>query len=137
MSSSSTTLPAPDLGGAHIRASAISSALAAGKPALALRLHFNYEADLAGGERHRFASEINPTLHIFAAQGAGILDPASDDDGVTVVDTAALASQLPKAAAASATRSAALVGSDDDDDEEVADSGRELRQRLPSGPPIA
>jgi len=90
----------PD-GTPHVRSAALVQHVASGNEALALRLHFNYEADLAGGAEHEFASEIEPVLHVFAAQGLGVLAPDSPDDGVVVVDAQTLAAQTaPEAAVA-------------------------------------
>jgi hypothetical protein len=77
----------------HVRSTAVESALGAGKTALSWRLYFTYEADLAGGAEHEFASERAPVLHIFATQGLGVIDADGDDDGVVVVDTSTLAAQ--------------------------------------------
>jgi len=77
----------------HVRSTAIESALASGTSALSLRVHFNYEADLAGGSEHQFASEIKPVLHVLATHGLGVMAHDTDDDGVVVVDTSTLASQ--------------------------------------------
>jgi len=60
---------------------------------LTLRVHFNYEADLAGGKAGQYASELDPTLHVFATHGLGVLRPDSPSDGIVVVPTSVLAAQ--------------------------------------------
>ncbi len=67
--------------------------LAAEGPVLTVRLTFLYEADIAGGAAGQFAAEINPSLHVFATHGLGVLHHKSDDDGIIVVTTADLAKQ--------------------------------------------
>ena len=90
-----------------IKSQALRDEKAAGKTAMALRIHFNYEADLAGGYEHQYASEIAPSLHVFATHELGVLSYQSADDGVLVVSPQALAEQVVAVTAANNAATAA------------------------------
>ena len=78
----------------HVKSATLEAALARGAEPLSLRVHFNYEPDLAGGREHEYASELAPVLHVFATHGLGVLERDADDDGVVVVPTSALEAQV-------------------------------------------
>ena len=76
-----------------VRVPHAGAVLATEGPVLTVRLTFLYEADVAGGSAGQFAAEINPSLHVFATHGLGVLNHTSDDDGVVVVSTADVVKQ--------------------------------------------
>lgn len=63
------------------------------KHQLALRMRLRYEADLAGGTAHEYASERAPRVHMYLSDELSLIDATDGDDGVTVVASRELANR--------------------------------------------